>query len=96
MCLCEPCLSVFDRVLSSEIRPQLPVVPVPFLSPGLVGAGRQHAHHSHAQQPTSRFNSSSTVEQKPPVARVDELSYFKCVSWRSEMKGAKGEMKKRC
>lgn len=31
------CLCVFDGVVSSEIRSQLPVVPVCFLSPGLVG-----------------------------------------------------------
>lgn len=31
------CLCVFDGVVSSEIRSRLPVVPVRFLSPGLVG-----------------------------------------------------------
>lgn len=49
MCVCvKPTLCVFDRVVSTGDRPQLPVVPVPFLSPGLVEDGRQHAHHSHA------------------------------------------------
>ena len=37
-CVCENVCVSLTKVVSREIRPQLPVVPVPFPSPGLVGA----------------------------------------------------------
>lgn len=73
--VCEPCLCVFDRVVSTEIRPQLPLVPIPFLSPGLV----------EGRPPTSTSLTCTATKQD---ALTPRLLHNKSLLWHVSMSSA--------
>lgn len=73
-CVCESCLCVFDGVVSSEIRPQLPVVPVHFPSPAFGGIHMLSSQAGHCLTPRLLYNKSLLLHMWMSSATLRALS----------------------